>query len=199
MPAMSSRQADHAHDPVHRAVYAGSFDPITYGHLDVLSRARRLFDEIVLAIGHNPDKPALFDFSERVTMARQLVADMLANEPGGAPVTVEHYSGLTVDFARSVHATAILRGVRNITDLATETQLAITNRQVADIETVFVVTGEAYAFTSSSLIRQIAGLGGSLERLNRIIPPIVIERLHEKRNDPNNPLGKLATDHHVAD
>lgn len=196
---MPNHEPNNAGGPVHRAVYAGSFDPITYGHLDVLSRARRLFDEIVLAIGHNPDKPALFDFSERLAMARQLVADMLTNEPDGAPVTVEQYSGLTVDFARSVHATAILRGVRNITDLAAETQLAITNRQVADIETVFVVTGEAYAFTSSSLIRQIAGLGGSLERLNRIIPPIVIERLREKRNDPNNPLGKLATDHHVAD
>ena len=87
-----------------------------------------------------------------------------------------------------------LRGIRNITDLASETQLAITNRQVADIETVFIVTGEAYAFTSSSLIRQIAALGGPLERLGSIVPEIVIERMRQMRDDPNNPLGKLAQD-----
>ncbi|MHC4429120.1 MAG: pantetheine-phosphate adenylyltransferase, partial [Planctomycetota bacterium] len=144
----------------HIALYAGSFDPITLGHLDVLGRARQLFDEIVLAIGDNPDKPALFHFDERVEMARTLVEEMVTDEPHGAPVRVEHYTGLTVDFARRVHASAILRGIRNITDLASETQLAITNRQVAGIETVFIVTGENFAFTSSSLIKQVAALGG---------------------------------------
>lgn len=181
----------------HVAVYAGSFDPITLGHLDVLRRARRLFDGLILGIGHNPDKPALFDFDERVEIARTLVDEMLEREPpteGVAPVRVESYSGLTVDFAKANQACAIIRGIRNITDLATECQLAIANRQVADIETVFIVTGEAYAFTSSSLIRQIAALGGELGRLSAIIPPLVIERLRAKRNDPKNPLGKLAQD-----
>ena len=107
---------------------------------------------------------------------------------------VEHYSGLTVDFAQHVHASAILRGIRNITDLATECQLAITNRQVADIETVFVVTGETFAFTSSSLIKQVAALGGSLDRLSTLVPPLVIKKLKEKRDDPSNPLGRLARD-----
>ncbi len=181
----------------HIALYAGSFDPITLGHLDVLRRARRMFDGLVLGIGHNPEKSALFDFDERVEIARTLVEEMLEAEPpgaAGAPVRVERYSGLTVDFAKAKGACAIVRGIRNITDLASETQLAIANRQVADIETVFIVTGETYAFTSSSLIRQIAGLGGDLNRLANIIPPIVIERMREKRNDPSNPLGQLAHD-----
>jgi pantetheine-phosphate adenylyltransferase len=178
----------------HVALYAGSFDPITLGHLDVLRRARRLFDRIVLGIGDNPDKPALFTFEERIEMARALVNDMVASEPDGAPVQVARYSGLTVDFARKVSAAAILRGIRNITDLAAETQLAITNRQVAGIETVFVVTGESFAFTSSSLIKQVAALGGDLDRLGTIVPAIVIDRLREKRDDPSNPLGRLARD-----
>jgi pantetheine-phosphate adenylyltransferase len=178
----------------HLAIYTGSFDPITLGHLDVLARARHLFDKIILAIGDNPDKPALFSFQERLEMARTLVQEMVTNEPNGSDVEVEHYSGLTVDFARRVNAAAILRGIRNITDLATECQLAITNRQVAGIETVFIVTGENYAYTSSSLIKQVAALGGSLDRLAPIVPPLVMERLKLKRDDPSNPLGQLAQD-----
>ncbi|HWB20729.1 MAG TPA: pantetheine-phosphate adenylyltransferase [Phycisphaerales bacterium] len=176
----------------HVAVYAGSFDPITLGHLDVLRRARRLFDGIILGIGHNPEKEALFSFEERQEMASALVSEMLAADPDSAPVSVEVYTGLTVDFAKSKDASAILRGIRNITDLAAETQLAITNRQVVDIETVFIVTGEAYAFTSSSLIRQIAAMGGSLNRLDTIVPRMVINRLEKLRADPHRPLGRLA-------
>jgi pantetheine-phosphate adenylyltransferase len=178
----------------HVALYAGSFDPITLGHLDVVRRARHLFDELVLGIGYNPDKPALFSFEDRLEMAGELLADVLRAEPAGAPVTVDHYSGLTVDFARRIGAVAILRGIRNITDLATECQLAITNRQVADIETVFVVTGESFAFTSSSLIRQVAAMGGELDRLNAIVPEIVLKRLRQMRADPDNPLSKMAHD-----
>ncbi len=180
--------------PIHLAIYTGSFDPITHGHLDVLRRARGLFDKIILAIGDNPEKPALFTFEERLEMARALVQAMVTDEPNGSAVEVEHYSGLTVDFARKVNAAAILRGIRNVTDLANECQLAITNRQVAGIETVFIVTGENFAYTSSSLIKQIAALGGSLDRLASIVPPLVIERLKDKRDDPTNPLGKLARD-----
>jgi len=178
----------------HLALYAGSFDPITLGHLDVLSRARRLFDKLILAIGDNPEKPALFSSTERLEMANVLVEEMVNAEPDCAPVQVEHYTGLTVDFARRTGAAAILRGIRNITDLANECQLAITNRQVAGIETVFIVTGESFAFTSSSLIKQVAALGGSIDRLGTIVPPIVVERLKQKRDDPSNPLGKLAKD-----
>ena len=178
----------------HLAIYAGSFDPITLGHLDVLRRARLLFDSIVLAIGRNPDKASLFSAEERQEMAQILVDEMLKSDPDGCPVRVERYSGLTGDFAQQIKAVAILRGIRNITDLASETQLAITNRQVADIETVFIITGENYAYISSSLIRQIAGLGGSLERLSAFVPKIVIKRLKRMRDDPNDPLGRLAHD-----
>ena len=178
----------------HLALYAGSFDPITLGHLDVLKRARRMFDRIVLAIGENPEKAPLFSPQERLDMVRTLIDEIVAAEPNEAPVQVEHYTGLTVDFAQQLHASAILRGIRNITDLATECQLAITNRQVADIETVFIVTGETFAFTSSSLIKQVAALGGSLDRLSTLVPPLVIEKLKEKRDDPSNPLGRLARD-----
>jgi pantetheine-phosphate adenylyltransferase len=180
--------------PQHLAIYTGSFDPITLGHLDVLGRARRLFDRIILAIGENPEKPALFTYQERLEMARALVQAMVTTDPGGSPVEVEHYTGLTVDFARRVNASAILRGIRNITDLAAECQLAITNRQVAGIETVFIVTGENFAYTSSSLIKQVAALGGALDRLAPIVPPLVMERLKQKRDDPRNPLGRLARD-----
>jgi pantetheine-phosphate adenylyltransferase len=182
--------------PKHIALYAGSFDPITYGHLDVLNRARNLFDELILGLGHNPEKPALFTFEERREMAQQLVDEMVARKPEGAPVRVEVYTGLTVDFAKAIGASAILRGIRNITDLAAECQLAITNRQVADIETVFVVTGEAFAYTSSSLIRQVAALGGSLDRLTSIVPRIVIERMKAKLADPMHPLTRRARDDH---
>ena len=178
----------------HLAIYTGSFDPITFGHLDVLRRARHLFDEIVVAIGRNPDKQALFTSEERVDMVRRIIASMVSETPGGATIRVETYRGLTVDFAREVGACAILRGIRNVTDLASECQLAITNRKVADIETVFMITGEEYAYTSSSLIKQIAALGGSLDGLASIVPPVVVEALRLKRDDPGNPLGLLARD-----
>ena len=183
----------------HLAVYTGSFDPITLGHLDVLARARLLFDEVILAIGHNPNKPALFSFEERQQLARECVADLLARDRAGCPVRVEVYSGLTVDFARQVGAAAIVRGIRNVTDLAMECQFAITNRQVAGIETVFIVTGESFAYTSSSLIKQIAAFGGSLEKLESLVPARVIQALKDKRREPGNPLEQLAAEHHGGD
>ncbi len=183
----------------HLAVYTGSFDPITLGHLDVLARARLLFDEVILAIGHNPSKPALFTFEERLKLARQCVTELMNAEKSGAPVRVEHYTGLTVDFAKQVGAAAIVRGIRNVSDLATECQFAITNRQVAGIETVFIVTGESFAYTSSSLIKQIAAFGGSLDKLETLVPASVISALRAKRDDPGNPLGQLAAEHHGGD
>ncbi len=190
-PLGASVTGSHAH---HLGIYTGSFDPITFGHLDILRRSRRLFDEVVLAIGRNPNKEAMFSFEERVDLAKQLVRELLASEKEGAPIRVEHYAGLTVDYARSVGASAIIRGIRNITDLAAECQLAITNRQVAGIETVFIVTGESYAYTSSSLIKQIAALGGSLDALATLVPPPVVDALAKMRRDPTSALGRLARD-----
>ena len=166
---------------IHRAIYSGSFDPVTLGHLDVIARGRRMFDDLIVAIGRNIDKRELFTLKRRRQMVEQLVAAMRDDDPLAGSVRVETYQGLTVDFARSVDATIILRGIRNISDLAYECQLAMTNRQVANIETVFIVTDQAFSYTSSSLIRQIAALGGNLDSLNSIIPPIVVDALKEMK------------------
>ena len=156
------------------AIFPGTFDPITNGHLDVINRGKDIFDRLVVAIGNNPTKKALFSIEERVEITNAIIAESC---PG---VTVETYKGLTVNYARSIGATVILRGLRNVTDLHYEFQLALTNRAVADIETVFVMSGENYGFTSSSLIKQIAA-GGEIDRLHRLLPALVVQRLKEKK------------------
>ena len=155
------------------ALFPGTFDPITNGHLDVIGRAAPLFDQLVVAIGTNPAKHDLFSLDERDTMIRAILSDEKIN------ATVETYKGLTVDFARRRGANVIVRGLRNATDLAFEFQLAITNRAIADIETIFIMSGEPYGFTSSSLIKQIAS-GGDLDRLAKLLPARVIEAMKKK-------------------
>jgi pantetheine-phosphate adenylyltransferase len=158
------------------AVFPGTFDPLTNGHLDVIRRGQHLFDRVVVAIGHNPEKRALFTIAER----REMIAQIVAEECTAGNVQVETYEGLTVDYARRIGAVAILRGLRNVSDLNFEFQLALTNRAVADIETIFIMSGEVYGFTSSSLIRQVAA-GGDIDRLHRLLPRLVIQRLREKK------------------
>jgi pantetheine-phosphate adenylyltransferase len=166
-------------------LFPGTFDPITNGHLDVIRRGRTLFDRLIIAIAHNPAKVSLFSIEQRKRMICELVADV------GDNVSVETYDGLTVDFARNIGATAILRGLRNMTDLNYEFQIALTNRAIADIETVFIMTGETYAFTSSTLIKQIAS-ATDIHRLHRLLPPIVVEALEEKKRQNN---GKIPWQH----
>jgi pantetheine-phosphate adenylyltransferase len=180
--------------PVHRVIYPGSFDPATYGHLDVIARGRRLFDEVVVAVGHNPGKDDLFTPEERVEILEELLAELEAGEPQGAPVSVRAFSGLTVDFARRVGATALLRGVRNLSDLQYEVQQAVTNREVADLETAFVVAGQTFAYTSSSLIKQITAMGEDLSVLKAMVPPLVIERLRRKKENGHPLLERLRRD-----
>ncbi len=163
------------------AVYPGSFDPITLGHLDVISRGRRLFDRVIVAVGRNPGKDRLFSPDERVEMVEQLVGEIVAQEPDGAPVDVEAFHALTVDFARRTGATAILKGIRNLSDLQYEIQQAVTNREVAGLETVFIVAGQSFAYTSSSLIKQITAMGEDLSVLSSMCPELVIEKLREKK------------------
>jgi pantetheine-phosphate adenylyltransferase len=153
-----------------RAIFPGSFDPITNGHLDVINRGIKLFDELIVAVGRSPVKNPLFTPEERVEMIAELIADI----PG---VSVESFDGLTVEYAAKKKADAILRGLRSLTDVQYEFQLAMTNRAVAGIETVFVMTGEQYGFTSSTLIRQIASLGGNLSSL---VPKNVHNRLKKR-------------------
>jgi pantetheine-phosphate adenylyltransferase len=154
------------------AVFPGQFDPITNGHLDIISRAGQLFDELIVAVGINPEKREMFSIDERVEMIRQL----LPHAPG---VKVQKYTGLTVDFVRSAQATAILRGIRDVSDLRYEFQLALANRAVGGVETVFIMTGDQFALTSSSLIRQIVELGGDVGQLKDVLPDLVIKRLKE--------------------
>ena len=180
--------------PLHRIIFPGSFDPITYGHLDVIRRGRRLFDELIVAVGRNPGKDSLFTPDERVEMVEVLTKELVADEPDAAPVKVQSFSGLTVDFARSVKATALLRGVRNLSDLQYEVQQALTNREVADLETAFVVAGQTFAYTSSSLIKQITAMGKDLTALAAMVPPLVVERLKAKKDSRHPLLERLKAD-----
>jgi pantetheine-phosphate adenylyltransferase len=150
-----------------RAIFPGSFDPITNGHMDVVRRGMKLFDELIIAVGRSPIKNQLFSPAERVEM----IAELIEGLPG---VSVESFEGLTVEYATRRQASVILRGLRSLTDVQYEFQLAMTNRAVAGIETIFIMTSEQYGFTSSTLIREIASLGGDLSNL---IPASVHKRL----------------------
>jgi pantetheine-phosphate adenylyltransferase len=156
-----------------RALFPGSFDPITNGHLDVIKRGIKLFDELVIAVGRSPIKNPLFTPEERVEMIAELVSDM-------PRVLVESFEGLTVEYAAHKKADVILRGLRSLTDVQYEFKLAMTNRSVAGIETIFIMTSEQYGFTSSTLIREVASMGGDVSNL---VPKQVNERL--RRRLPN--------------
>jgi len=153
------------------AIFPGTFDPITNGHVDVIGRGAVLFDELIVAVGENPQKQSLLKRDQRVGIIRRIVSPW-------PNVRVETFEGLTADFARAAGAHAILRGIRNTSDLHYEFQLALTNRVVAGVETVFIMTNPQYAFTSSSLIRQIAQMGGDVSAL---VPPEVLEALRGLR------------------
>jgi pantetheine-phosphate adenylyltransferase len=149
------------------AVFPGTFDPITNGHLDVIRRGAALFDELVVAVGENPEKRSLLPMAKRVEVVRQVVADL-------PNVRVEGYTGLTVDLARRVGARLLLRGVRGSADLHFEAQVAHANRQVTGIETVFILPDPGHAFVSSRLVRQIASEGGDVSGM---VPPEVLPHL----------------------
>jgi len=153
-----------------RAIFPGSFDPITNGHLDVINRGMRIFDELIVAVGRSPLKDQLFTPEQRVEMIAELIKDL----PG---VSVEGFNGLTVEYARQKKANVILRGLRSLTDVNYEFELAMTNRSVTGIETVFVMTTEQYGFISSTLVRQVASLGGDISKL---VPENVYRRLRER-------------------
>lgn len=158
---------------IRRAVFPGQFDPITNGHLDIIRRGVNLFDELIVAVGVNPDKREMFTLAERVEMIGQLLEDV----PG---TRVQEYKGLTMDFVRAAGATTILRGIRDATDLRYEFQLALANRAVGGVETVFMMTSDQFALTSSSLIRQVVQLGGDVKSLEPILPELVIQGLQRK-------------------
>ncbi len=155
------------------AVYTGSFDPVTLGHLNVIERASRLVDELVVGVGVNSDKRALFTPEERVELLKTVVQDL-------SNVRVDMFTGLAVSFVRSCGSRVMVRGVRPLTDIAGEFTMLMANRQLdADIEAVFLMADEDYAHVSSSLIKQIVPLSSD-EMLARFVPPQIIAPLRKK-------------------
>ena len=164
-----------------KAIFPGSFDPLTNGHLDVINRGMKLFDELIIAVGRSPVKNQLFTPEERVEMIAELIRERQMTD-----VSVESFDGLTVEYADKKKADVILRGLRSLTDVQYEFQLAMTNRAVAGIETIFIMTSEQYGFTSSTLIREVASLSGppkagripaGVAGLSNLIPNNIYERL----------------------
>ncbi len=153
-----------------RGIFPGSFDPITNGHMDVVERGLILFDELIIAVGKSPLKNPLFSPDERVEM----IAEIIKDKPR---LSVEAFDGLTVEYAKLREADVILRGLRSLTDMHYELQMAMTNRAVAGVETVFIMTSEKFGFTSSTMIRLIATLGGDISAL---VPKNVYDRLKKK-------------------
>ncbi len=153
------------------AIYPGSFDPVTNGHLDLIERASRLFDRLIVALLTNPEKDPLFSLEERVEMLREVVAHL-------PNVEVETFDGLLVDYARRRGGRVLLRGIRAVSDYEYELQMALMNRNLApDIETVFMLPSEAYSYLSSRLVKEVARLGGSIKEL---VPAAVHERIRSK-------------------
>ena len=160
--------------PSRTAVYTGSFDPITLGHLHIIQRASPLFDELVIGIGINADKQALFDPEQRVDLVTS-VTGQLNN------VRVELFTGLAVDFVRSVDARVMVRGIRPLTDTAGEFTMMMANHQLApDIETVFLMAAERYAHISSSLLKQIAAVSDDDKQLAKFVPESIIKPLRRQ-------------------
>ncbi len=141
------------------AVVPGSFDPVTLGHLDVIARAARIFDELHVLVVHNPDKSALLPIAQRVS----LIQDSIADAKSGGNILVTSWSvGLLVDYCTDVGASVLVKGIRSQVDVAYETPMAIVNRNLAGVETIFMLPDPAHAHVSSSLVRQVAALGGDV-------------------------------------
>ena len=156
------------------AVFPGAFDPVTNGHVDLIHRANGLFDRLIVGVGHNPEKRALFNAEERVAMLEAELRDL-------PEVQVRAYAGLTMEFVRAVGGRVILRGTRDAVDLRTELLAANTNLIVGGVETVFLMASDQHALTSSTLIKQIVELGGhGAKELTRLVPSEVYKRLLEK-------------------
>ena len=161
------------------AVYGGSFDPLTLGHVDIIQRGSRVFERLIVGIGINPDKKPLFSPDERLEQLETVMHDV-------ANVHVECYEGLAVDFVRNKKAAVMLRGIRTVSDLESEFTMTLANRVLApDIETVFLMASEKYTHVSSTLIKQIAAMGKSesAKHLSKFVPKEIVPRLLAKLAD----------------
>jgi len=158
-----------------RAIYPGSFDPVTNGHLDIITRGCKLFDEIIIAILINPEKKPFFSVGERCEMLTEVLQQI---DRGSCGLQVDSFEGLLVHYAVAQQAEAIVRGIRAISDYEYELQMALMNRRLEpSIETVFMMPAEAYSYVSSRLVKEVFLLGGALDGL---VPPLVEERMKKK-------------------
>mgnify|MGYP002511143169 CR=1 FL=1 len=154
-----------------KAIYPGSFDPVTKGHLDVIERSAKLVDELVVSVLNNSAKNALFSVQERVTMLKELTAHI-------PNVTVDAFSGLLVDYAKKIGAVILVRGLRAVTDFEYELQIAQTNHEIdTDIETIFLTTRLEYAYISSTIVKEVASYGGDI---SHFVPRQMIARIYAK-------------------
>ncbi|HVL91235.1 MAG TPA: pantetheine-phosphate adenylyltransferase [Actinomycetota bacterium] len=152
------------------AVYPGTFDPITNGHLDIIERARAQFGSVVVAVSQNPSKNPLFPLEERIAIAKETTAGMDG-------VNVDSFEGLLVDYVRARGASALVKGLRAVTDFDYELQMAQMNYRLAGVETMFLVANPEYSFLSSSLVKEVARFGGDVEGM---VPPEVLRRLKDR-------------------
>src|SRR3954469_23843891 len=151
-----------------RAIYPGSFDPVTNGHLDVISRAAKLFDEVIVAVAHNVEKEPLFSLEERLSLLRESLKQQ-------SNVRIGQFDGLLVDFAAQEHADAVIRGLRAVSDFEFEFQMALMNRSLnSKVETIFLMPKEEYTYLSSRIVKEIARLGGEV---TEFVPAIVAQAL----------------------
>lgn len=156
-----------------RAVYPGSFDPITFGHLDIIERSAKMVDELVIAVLRNSAKNSLFSLDERVNMIRELTKDL-------PNVKVETFDGLLVDYMSQIDANIIVRGLRAVTDFEYELQIAQMNHVLKEnVETIFLITNLKYSYLSSSLVKEIASYGGDI---SKFVPAQLMNRIYEKYN-----------------
>jgi len=160
-----------------RAIYPGSFDPVTNGHLDIIERGCKLFDEIIISILVNPEKQPFFSVEERREMLSEVVQDL---SRGRCTVRVDSFTGLLVNYAVAQQANVIVRGIRAISDYEYELQMALMNRRLEPgIETVFMMPAEVYSYVSSRLVKEVFQLGGTI---NGLVPPLIERRMKEKLN-----------------
>ena len=161
-----------------RAIYPGSFDPITLGHLDIIERGCRLFEHVTVAVLQNPNKSPMFTVDERIAFIHEAVT-------GVRNVSVDRFAGLTVNFAHQLESQVILRGLRVLSDFEMELQMALTNKTLAgDIETVFLAASNEYSFLSSSVVKEVARFGGPVDHL---VPAHVAKRIYSRCCDPKTP------------
>jgi len=158
-----------------RAIFPGSFDPLTNGHLDIIKRSLPLFDEIIVSVLNNPEKDPMFSVEERCAMIKEILPSVTN---GNCKLIVASFSGLTAEFAKRSGATAIVRGIRAVSDYEYELRMALMNRRLEpEIETVFLMAAEEYSYVSSNLMKQVFLLGG---RVDGLIPELVEAKMHEK-------------------